>query len=68
MASGNCVKGKGTAQPVKTGRALRDTAPALLALLLILSFMATTCGGTAGEADPPPQVEGPALVMFYTDN
>ena len=39
----------------------------LLAISLVLSMLAVACGGT-DEAGTPAQVQGPALVMFYTDN
>lgn len=39
----------------------------LLVISLTLSVLATACG-VADEAGSPAQVEGPALVMFYTDN
>ena len=40
----------------------------LLAAVLLLSLGAVACGGPAGEEAGPSRVEGPALVMFYTDN
>jgi hypothetical protein len=36
--------------------------------LLIVSLLAVACSGRAGPPDAAPAVEGPALVMFYTDN
>lgn len=39
----------------------------LLAISLALSMLLIACGG-ADEGRTPVQVEGPALVMFYTDN
>lgn len=58
------MKEKGLVLPGKAGRGLRDTTLALPTLLLILSFMATACGGAADKANVPPQAVGPALVMF----
>jgi len=49
---------------MRAGRGLRDTILILPALLPILSFMATACGGAADEANAPLQAVGPALVMF----
>lgn len=48
-------------------RALRDTNLLLLIALLLFSLLGTACGGSTADAEPP-QVAGPALVMFYTDN
>ncbi|MCI0395103.1 MAG: hypothetical protein L0322_09225 [Chloroflexi bacterium] len=40
----------------------------ILALLLVVAVACT--GGATGDptAEPPPELAGPALVMFYTDN
>lgn len=40
----------------------------LITLLSLLAYAATACGGTPSDEAAPPDVEGPALVMFYTDN
>ena len=47
---------------------MRDTILLLLVVVLFLSFVATACSGPATEDLAPPRVEGPALIMFYTDN
>jgi hypothetical protein len=36
-------------------------------LLLLLIPLLAACGGETAEIDTP-SIEGPALVMFYTDN
>lgn len=46
----------------------RDPIFLLLLVALLLSFVATACSGPATEDLTPPRVEGPALIMFYTDN
>lgn len=40
----------------------------LITLLSLLSYAVTACGGTPSDEAAAPEVEGPALVMFYTDN
>jgi hypothetical protein len=39
----------------------------LLLLTLLLSLLAACTSGDDGEGSAP-EIEGPALVMFYTDN
>jgi hypothetical protein len=46
---------------------IKDTTPRLAGLflgLLVVSLLTVACSGRAGL----PAVEGPALIMFYTDN
>lgn len=41
----------------------------LLALSLLMLPVLIACSGSAAEEiEAPPQPEGPALIMFYTDN
>lgn len=40
----------------------------LLGLLGLLLGLVTACGGTTPAGEPAPEITGPALVMFYTDN
>jgi len=47
---------------------VRDTALRLFMAVLLLSFVATACSSPATEDLAPSRVEGPALIMFYTDN
>lgn len=50
-------------------RALRDRNLFLLLLaVLLLSLGVAACESTSGEIETPRQVDGPALIMFYTDN
>lgn len=46
----------------------RDSIFSLLMVVLLLSFVATACSEPAAEDLAPPRVEGPTLIMFYTDN
>mgnify|MGYP001814889875 CR=1 FL=1 len=39
---------------------------AFLLILSLLAFLIVAC--TGGESSTPVAVEGPALIMFYTDN
>lgn len=37
--------------------------------ILFFALLLAACGGETADTDPsPPEIEGPALVMFYTDN
>lgn len=40
----------------------------LLGLLSLLMGLLMACGGEGSADEPAPEIEGPALVMFYTDN
>jgi hypothetical protein len=53
-------------KPIKVATTL--SAGLFLALLVVISLLAVACSGRAGPPDAAPAVEGPALVMFYTDN
>ena len=35
--------------------------------LLLFTLLLAACGGQTADV-PAPEIEGPALVMFYTDN
>lgn len=39
----------------------------LFGLLMFFILLLAACGGQPADS-PPPEIEGPALVMFYTDN
>lgn len=39
----------------------------ILAPILITALLLSACGGETAES-PTPTIEGPALLMFYTDN
>lgn len=53
---------------IEQRRPPRRTVHLLLLTVLLLPFMATACSGTAGEEEAPLLPEGPALIIFYTDN
>lgn len=40
----------------------------LLLLMLLIGGVTAACGGETAEETGQPQLTGPALVMFYTDN
>ncbi len=44
--------------------------PGKLTVLFLFSLLIVACAGTAEPEDPagPANQEGPALIMFYTDN
>jgi hypothetical protein len=50
------------------GLLTRLVAGLLLALSLAVSLLVVACNGRATPPTLPPPVEGPALVMFYSDN
>ena len=41
--------------------------PKILGLILIVLLFLVACGGEKADI-PTAEIEGPALVMFYTDN
>ena len=44
--------------------------PEILISLLLFCLLLAACAGATEPAEPagPPNPEGPALIMFYTDN
>lgn len=40
----------------------------LFLLILLLPLLAACTSGDDNQEAPLPEIEGPALVMFYTDN
>ncbi|MEM7116224.1 MAG: hypothetical protein AAF614_27555 [Chloroflexota bacterium] len=40
----------------------------IMALVTLFSFMLAGCVGETAVSPPPTDIEGPAFVLFYTDN
>jgi hypothetical protein len=54
-------------EEARTPTRLPDAGRLFLLTILLLPLAFTACAA-GGEADDAPQFDGPALIMFYTDN